>query len=82
MKGRGSTGKSVAAVRWRVSEFEPMMEQLRKVDGVLDPLQAFCDVLHHRYLASQAAGTDVGTQQAYVGWVAEGRPGYDVSGNS
>ena len=82
MKGPGSTGKSVAAVRWRVSEFEPMMEQLRKTDGVLDPLQAFCDVLHHRYLASQAAGTDVGTQQAYVGWVAEGRPGYDVSGNS
>ncbi len=82
VKSPGSTGKSVAAVRWRVSEFEPMMEQLRKTEGVLDPLQAFCDVLHHRYLASQAAGTDIGTQQAYVGWVAEGRPGYDVSANS
>lgn len=78
-QGPRPSGKSVAAVRWRVAEFEPMIERLRRTDGVLDPLQAFCDVLHHRYLASQRAGTDIGTEQAYSSWVAEGRPGYKLS---
>lgn len=73
------SGKSVAAVRWRIAEFEPMMDRLRQTEGVLDPLQAFCDILHHRYLASQQAGTDIGTNQAFASWVKEGRPGYKLS---
>ena len=77
--GRKNSGKSVAAIRWRVAEFEPMITKLRQTEGVLDPLQAFCDVLHHRYLASQQAGADVGTKQAYESWLAEGRPGYKIS---
>ncbi len=78
-QGSRPSGKSVAAVRWRVVEFEPMIERLRQTDGVLDPLQAFCDVLHHRYLASQQAGTDIGTEPAYASWVKEDRPGYKLS---
>ena len=74
--GDNGTGKAVAAVRWRVSEFEPMIEKLRNTEGVLDPLQAFCDVLHHRYLISHEAQADVATEEAYDSWIGYGRPGY------
>lgn len=77
--GPNNSGKTISAVRWRVSEFEPMLAKLRATEGVLDPLQAYCDVLNHRYLISHESGSDVGTDAAYDSWVANGKPGYTVS---
>lgn len=74
--GDTATGKDVAAIQWRVAHFEPMMARLRQIDGLADPVQAFCDVLHHRYLLSAEAGHDVGTETALDDWVRLGRPGY------
>lgn len=71
-----ATGKEVAAVRWRVGVFEPMLERLRAMDDPQDPIQAFCAVLHHRYLKSCESGGDVGTEAAFQDWVAVGKPMY------
>ena len=76
--GESHTGKQVAAMQWRMGRFEPMLERLRAADGVADPIQAYCDLLHHRYVMSQGAGTDVGNDAAYEDWVARGRPGYPL----
>lgn len=73
-----ATGKNVAAVQWRVSVFEPMVERLRKVPGVVDPIQAYCDLLLHRYIMSEGFGRDVGIEAAWDDWVERGRPGYPL----
>ena len=70
------TGKEVAAVRWRIGIFEPMLERLRTMADIQDPIQAYCAVLHHRYLKSCESGCDVGTEAAFQDWLAVGRPDY------
>ena len=71
-----ATGKEVTAVQWRVGVFEPMLERLRAMPGIQDPIQAYCAVLHHRYLKSCECGCDVGTEAAFQDWLAVGRPDY------
>lgn len=71
-----STLKDISTMRWRVNEFEPTIERLRGVEGVTDPIQAYCDVLHHRYLMATDQERDVPTAEALEDWVAAGRPGY------
>ncbi len=73
-----ATGKNVAAVQWRVDQFEPMMERLRQLPGVVDPIQAYCDLLLHRYVMSEGFGHDVGIEAAWQDWLARGRPGYPL----
>lgn len=72
-------GKNVAAIQWRVQEFEPMLERLRNLDHVRDPIQTFCDLLYHRYTMSQGLGYDVGTDAAHDDWLDRGRPGYKIT---
>lgn len=74
--GRTSTLKDISAIRWRVTEFEPTIEELRRTDGVDDPIQAYCDLLRHRYLMATDQGRDVPTGEALADWIAVGRPGY------
>ena len=73
------TGKNVAAIQWRVTEFEPMMERIRELDHIRDPVQTYCDLLNHRFHLSVAAGHDVGTEAAFEDWLEKGRPGYRVT---
>jgi hypothetical protein len=72
------TGKAVAAVRWRISEFEPMLGRIRQVDGIVDPIQAYTDLLHHRYLMATGLGRDVSNEEAFADWLRRGRPGYPL----
>lgn len=74
-----ATGKNVAAVQWRVSQFEPMMDRLRRLRGVIDPIQAYCDLLLHRYVMSEGFGHDVGLEAAWDDWISRGRPGYPLA---
>jgi hypothetical protein len=76
--GETATGKHVAAVRWRVDVFEPWLQRLSEVAGLVDPVQAYCDLLHHRYVMSQGAGHDAGTEAAFEDWLERGRPGYPL----
>lgn len=68
--------KNVAAVKWRVSEFEPTIARLLATEEVSDPIQGYCDLLHHRYLMATDQGRDVSTSEALDDWLASGRPGY------
>ncbi len=73
------SGKAVSAIHWRVGVFEPLLARLRAVtpEGA-DPVQAYCDFLHHRYALSSQAGQDVGNEVAFDDWVACGQPGYPL----
>ncbi len=73
-----TTGKAVSAMQWRVGEFEPMLQRLGELDGVADPIQAYCDLLYHRYVTSVEAGRDVGTEAAFESWLTAGKPGYPL----
>lgn len=75
-----STLKDISTMRWRVTEFEPTIARLREIEGVADPIQAYCDVLHHRYIMATDQGRDVPTDEALEDWVAAGRPGYPSPG--
>ncbi|HEY7563619.1 MAG TPA: DUF4032 domain-containing protein [Acidimicrobiia bacterium] len=76
--GESPTGKATHAIRWRISEFEPMLARLRTTPGVSDPVQAYTDLLHHRYMLASARNADVSTEEALNDWVAVGRPGYPL----
>jgi hypothetical protein len=75
-----SSDKALSAIRWRIGVFEPMLQRLGAVEGVLDPVQALCDMLHHRYMLSSGTGYDIGNDAAVLVWLTEGRPGYPLSG--
>lgn len=74
--GLTATGKAVAAIRWRVDVFEPLLERI-SADKELgaDPVQAYCDFLHHRYLRSVEEGRDVPNGEAYDSWRVTGFAG-------
>lgn len=76
--GESATGKAVHAVRWRATEFEPTLARIRALNGIVDPLQAYSDLLHHRYMLAAGLGWDVPTTEAFDDWVAHGRPGYPL----
>ena len=76
--GDTSSGKATWAVRWRVGEFEPLLAKLRAVEGVVDPIQAYTDLLYHRYMLASNLGRDVSNEEALMDWVTSGRPGYPL----
>ncbi|MGQ0847638.1 MAG: DUF4032 domain-containing protein [Actinomycetota bacterium] len=76
--GMSPTGKATHAIRWRVGEFEPVLARLASTKGVHDPVQAYCDLLNHRYLLASSLQRDVTTEEAFEDWVAAGRPGYPL----
>jgi len=62
------------AHRWRREVFEPTIRRLRPAIGTRDPLQAYIDVLEHKWLLSERAGRDVGLEAAIEAYLAEGAP--------
>jgi hypothetical protein len=73
-----STGQHVSeqwgARRWRREVFEPTIGRLRPVVGDRDLLQAYCDVLEHKWLLSEREGRDVGLEAAIQAYLEEGAP--------
>ena len=65
-------------LEWRATEFEPTLARIRGLQGIVDPLQAYSDLLHHRYMLATGLGRDVPTTEAFEDWVAQGRPGYPL----
>ena len=76
--GDESGDKAVLAIQWRVREFEPLLAELTALEGIYDPIQAYCDVLHHRYMLASGLRRDVSTRETISDWVAKGRPGYPL----
>lgn len=76
--GTSATRKTVAAIQWRVSTFEPMLAKISAViPDSTDPLQAFCDFLDYRYKLSYDAERDFHNAEAFDRWVEAGCPGFD-----
>ncbi|MDJ0496482.1 MAG: DUF4032 domain-containing protein [Acidimicrobiia bacterium] len=68
--------RDLMAMMWRVQVFEPLLQRIRSDVPNREPVQAYADFLHHRFLMSSTKGSDVGNAEAYVHWIDEGFPGY------
>ncbi len=44
----------------------------------MDPIQAYTDFLHHRYLLSAEAHCDIPNEEAFARWLEAGQPGYPL----
>lgn len=75
-----ASGKALAAVRWRVEIFEPIVRKLNELPNrhTSDPIQGFTDFLHHRFEISSRRGRDVANDEAFDHWVESGQPGYPI----
>ena len=71
---RADEDRRIVDLQWRLQEFEPWIERLA-TEQEADPVQAFCDLLHYRWLLSTRAERAVSTEEAHADWVAAGRPG-------
>jgi hypothetical protein len=64
-----------AADRWLRDVYRPTLARIRGwVAPDRDLVQAYCDVLEHKWLLSERAGRDVGLDMAIESYVAEGAP--------
>ena len=63
------------AARWQSEVLEPYLGRLRAVIGPgRDPLQAYCDLLEHKWLRSERAQQDLGLEAAFASYVTAGAP--------
>lgn len=76
---RSAESRDLMAMMWRVQIFEPVLQRIREDVPHREPVQAYADFLHHRFLMSSTQERDVGSAEAYVHWAAEDFPGYDPS---
>jgi hypothetical protein len=70
------TGKSLAAIRWRVDVFEPTLMRLAADFPDQNPIQRYTDFLNHRYLMATEQQRDVSDDEAYEHWIEVGAPGF------
>jgi uncharacterized protein DUF4032/lipopolysaccharide kinase (Kdo/WaaP) family protein len=67
--------KEEGAARWRTERLDPSLARLAPTIGPgRDPLQAYCDLLEHKWLLSERAGRDVGLDAAFASYVDIGAP--------
>jgi hypothetical protein len=66
------------AAIWRRDVLEPTLRRLAPMIGERDPIQAYCDVLEHKWLLSERARRDVGLEAAIKAYLAEGAPAPEV----
>jgi tRNA A-37 threonylcarbamoyl transferase component Bud32 len=68
------------AARWQAEVLEPYVTRLRSVIGPgRDPLQAYCDLLEHKWLRSERAQKDLGLEAAFISYVAAGAPAPEIA---
>ncbi|MGZ8502317.1 MAG: DUF4032 domain-containing protein [Candidatus Limnocylindrales bacterium] len=68
-------GRTEGARRWQHEVFEPIVARLRGVVGAeRDLIQAYCDVLEHKWLLSEQAARDIGLEGAIESYLALGAP--------
>ncbi len=71
-----STGKSVGTFKWLNDSFEPLTARIQEVWHGEDPVQGYCDFLHHRMQLAHARSSDVSNDEAFESWAASGFPGF------
>ena len=69
------------ADRWRAEVLEPTLARLAAAIGPdRDPLQAYCDLLEHKWLLSERAEADVGLETALDSYLELGAPAPEAEG--
>jgi tRNA A-37 threonylcarbamoyl transferase component Bud32 len=69
------------AARWLREVYEPTLARIATVVGPdRDVVQAYCDLLEHKWLLSEKAGRDVGMAAAMDAYLALGAPAPEVAG--
>jgi tRNA A-37 threonylcarbamoyl transferase component Bud32 len=74
-----SSGRPVSleegTARWHAERLDPALARLALIIGPgRDALQAYCDLLEHKWLLSERAGRDVGLEAAFASYVDSGAP--------
>lgn len=68
------------SARWQAEVLEPYLGRLAAVVGPgRDPLQAYCDLLEHKWLLSERAQRDLGLEAAFASYEAAGAPAPEVT---
>ena len=70
--------EEVGARRWRRHVLDPALRLLKPAVGDRDPIQAYSDVLEHKWLLSERAKRDVGLDAAIKAYLAEGAPAPEI----
>jgi hypothetical protein len=79
-EGRSLDGE--AADRWLRDVFRPTTQRLAPVVGPdRDIVQAYCDLLEHKWLMSERAGRDVGLEAALESYLELGAPAPERAGS-
>lgn len=76
-----TTGKNVGTFKWLTSSYEPMVARIQELWHGDDPVQGYCDFLHHRGVLATTRGVDISNDEAFESWVAGGFPGFPLEGN-
>ena len=71
--------EEAGARRWRREVLQPALRRLRPVIGARDAIQAYCDVLEHKWLLSERAGRDVGLDAAINAYLEVGAPAPELA---
>ena len=72
---RRTIDPAVIAERWRTEVYEPTIARIATViEPGRDLVQAYCDLLEHKWLLSERARRDVGIQAALASYIAAGAP--------
>lgn len=74
-----STGKSVAAMKWRATVFDPLILELTELLPAEDRYQAYCDYLGFRLALAMERSEDVPNSEAFAAWKDRGLPGLKVA---
>lgn len=74
-----TTEEEVGARRWRRHVLDPALRLLRPAVGDRDLIQAYSDVLEHKWLLSERAGRDVGLKAAIEAYLEEGAPAPEIA---
>jgi tRNA A-37 threonylcarbamoyl transferase component Bud32 len=73
----------VSAERWLRDVFQPTVRRLvMSIGPDRDPVQAYCDVLEHKWLLSEQAARDVGLEAAIQSYLASGAPAPEAPGGA
>lgn len=75
-----STGKSVGTFKWLTGSFEPLVARISEIWHGDDPIQGYCDFLHHRMILATERESDLDNPEAFEDWVRSGFPGFPAKG--
>ncbi len=75
------TQKAVGVFQWMTTVFQPLIDRISEIWHGEDPLQGYCDFLHHRMSLATVRGRDVSNEEAFESWVESGFPGFPLKGD-